>query len=79
MTIPELKELKASGEFHHATYRNIGTLHEGLYIYRRSADGFHGYKLAGAFNKMLDGQKLIDEAYTLVRETGVSVGSFGRG
>src|SRR5690349_4329613 len=49
MTLDELKALKESGEFHHATYRNFGTLHEGLWIYRRTPGFLRGFDVAGAF------------------------------
>lgn len=73
MTLQELQNLKTSGRFHHATYRNHGTLWEGLWIY----ECFNGtFKPAGAFFK--DNSE-IDAAYNLVRSSGVSVGSYGNG
>lgn len=75
MTIEELKQLLASGEFDHATYREIGTIWEGLYIYKKENSKV-GFNVAGCFNKA-DG--LADEAHELVRHTGVSVGSRGNG
>jgi len=74
MTINDLKALIASGEFHHATYRNQGTLWEGLHIYKKENNGFNGFTHAGMFPK-----EEHDEAYNLVRHTGVSLGSRGNG
>ena len=76
MTIDELKALKESGNFHHATYRNQNTLWEGLWIYQRDPQGFRGYSPAGAFFK--DSPDL-DAAYDVVHGTGVSLGAFGCG
>ena len=74
-----LKSLLESGEFHHATYRNIGTLWEGLWFYRKDPNGFRGYSVAGAVNKGADGEAVLDEAHELVRGTGISVGAYGLG
>ena len=71
-----LRALLASGEFHHATYRCQGTVWEGLWFYRRSADGFHGYDVAGCVPR---GDPDLDAAHALVAHTGISVGSYGRG
>jgi hypothetical protein len=71
-----LRKLFESGEFHHATYRNEGTLWEGLWFYRRKPDGFRGYEVAGCILK--DDQSL-DDAYRLIGGTGISRGSFGNG
>lgn len=76
MNLAELHCMLADGSFHHATYRCQGTLWEGLWIYRRSADGFRGYEVAGAF---LRGSADIDAAHDIVRGTGVSVGEYGGG
>jgi hypothetical protein len=75
--IEQLKELLASGEFHHATYRNQGTLWEGLHIYRKKEDGFLGYTHSGIIFGKNDPD--LEEAYQLVRHTGVSVGAYGSG
>ncbi len=75
MSLEQLKELLASGQFHHATYRNFGTLWEGLWIYRKY-DGLRGFKPAGCFGK---DSPLLHDAEELVRGTGVSVGAYGRG
>jgi len=77
MTLEQLKSLQDSGKFHHATYRELGTIWEGLYIYETDDDPkWVGYRLVGSFNKV-DG--LADVAYELVRASGVSLGAFGRG
>jgi hypothetical protein len=84
MTIAELKQLIADGRFHHATYRNHGTLWEGLWIYIHDAPGpnhkpgaWHPYfKPLGCFSK---NDPLLNEAYDIVRHTGVSVGRYGAG
>lgn len=72
----KLETLLASGTFHHATYRELGTLWEGLYIYAADADGFRGYKLVGSFGKH---DANLERATMLVRGFGTSVGSYGNG
>jgi len=74
MTIDQLKKILANGEFHHATYRDHGTLWEGLHIYVKEDNSFNGFTNAGFFPK-----ENHQEAYDLVRYTGVSVDSRGRG
>lgn len=49
MTLTTLKTMLEEGSFHHTTYRNIGTLWEGLHIYRKDANGFRGFSHAGFF------------------------------
>jgi hypothetical protein len=74
-----LEQLQASlrsGRFHHATYRNIGTVWEGLWFYEKDPNGFRGYSVAGYVNKT---DPDINKAHDLVRETGVSVGAYGQG
>lgn len=73
-----LKRLLESGEFHHATYRCIGTLWEGLWFYSRSSKGRRGFEVAGCINASMDAD-VLDEAHELVKGTGVSVGSYGAG
>jgi hypothetical protein len=75
MTLDELKSLKSSDKFHHATYRDHGTLWEGLWIYEKY-DGLRGFKPVGCFGK--DSPEL-DAAHNEVRGSGVSLGSFGNG
>lgn len=76
MTLDILKELLVMGTFHHATYRNIGTLWEGLWIYTKDEHGFRGYSVFGCFSKdSLD----LKKAQDMVKGTGVSVGSYGNG
>ncbi len=75
MNITELKALVDSGEFHHATYRNQGSIWEGLYIYKRY-HGLRGFDVAGQFGK---GSAELSAAHDLVAHTGVSVGEYGGG
>jgi len=72
----ELKRVLANGTFHHATYRNRGTVWEGLWVYLKDPDGFRGY--AVGFNISKDSPH-IDVAHDLCRGTGISVGSYGCG
>ena len=76
MTIAELKQSIASGKFHHATYRNQGTLWEGLWIYETDATKPRGFAPLGFFPGDTPEEK---EAHALVAHTGVSLGSFGNG
>jgi hypothetical protein len=76
MKLEDLKELLESGRFHHATYRNHGTLWEGLWIYEKDKNGFRGFSLVGAFGK--DSPDL-EAAENMVRGTGVSFGAYGEG
>lgn len=64
-----------SGKFHHATYRDIGKLWEGLWIYQKY-DGLRGFEPVGSFLK--DSPEL-ETAMELTRSTGISVSSYGRG
>ena len=75
MTLDELRRIIDDGEFHHATYRDIGRLFEGLVIYVKH-DGPVGFKPVWRFGK--DSPDL-DGAEEMVKHTGISVGSFGRG
>ncbi len=76
MTIAELTQMLAEGLFDHATYREIGSIWEGLWIYARNPNGFRGYSVAGCFNRDSPDLKAAE---ALVRGSGVSVGAFGRG
>jgi hypothetical protein len=76
MTLDSLRQLVADGTFHHATYRNRGTLWEGLWIYAKSPDGFRGFSLVGCFPKH---SADLDAAYALVRGTGISLSAYGQG
>jgi hypothetical protein len=76
LKLDELRELILSGQFHHATYRGMGTLWEGLWVYVKVEDSFRGFGPIGSFPK--DDPEL-DAAYEAVRGTGISVGSYGRG
>ena len=81
MTVEELKQLQESGEFHHATYRNVGKCWEGLYVYVRATEeqgGFRGFKLYGSFNNYYPQRNPeCEKAMELVK--GLHVGSFGNG
>ena len=77
MTILQLNELLNSGEFHHATYRNHGTVWEGLWIYLRDPNGFRGFSVAGCFN--ISDPDTLKQAEALCRCTCISVGSYGKG
>jgi hypothetical protein len=82
MTIEELKALRASGRFHHATYRNQGTLWEGLWVYENDPPPpgwtkWHpGYRPVGAFFK--DSPEL-EAACAELSGTGISLGRYGTG
>jgi hypothetical protein len=75
MTLDDLCLLVASGEFHHATYRDMGSIWEGLYIYARDPNGFNGFALTACFPK---GEQ-AEQAHAIVRHTGISVGAYGQG
>ena len=76
MKIAELQALLDSGTFHHATYREQGSIWEGLWIYAKDANGFRGYRVVGCFGK--DSPEL-QAASALVRGSGISIGAYGRG
>jgi hypothetical protein len=72
MTLEALKTLMESGEFHHATYRCMNSLWEGLWIYRRCETGFRGFEPAGCFYKASPD---LDAAYAVVAGTGCGCSS----
>ncbi len=75
--LAELRDLLATGKFHHATYRSIGTCWEGLHIYQRDENGYNGFTPAGLlFGK---GDPELEAALQLVAHTGYSVGAYGQG
>jgi hypothetical protein len=76
MTILELVRLQEEGTFHHATYRNSGTLWEGLYIYRKDPSALRGFLIAGVFPAS---DPSLHKAEDLCRGTGISVGAYGKG
>jgi len=76
MTLDQLHGLLNTKQFHHATYRNFGTLWEGLWIYAKTEGGFRGYTPAGCFPK---NDPDLEAAHELVRRTGISVGAYGQG
>ena len=76
--LEQLEQLLASGEFHHATYRCIGTVHEGLWFYRKAPSAKRGFEVVGCINARADAD-VIEQAQELVKNTGVSLGSYGNG
>ena len=74
ITIKQLKQLQAEGKFHHATYRQIGTLLEGLYVYEKEENGYNGFKQAGVIYK---DDASFNEAHKLVNC--VHVGAYRKG
>ena len=77
--IEELQHLLDTDQFHHATYRNQGTLWEGLWIYKKdgSSHGFRGFSLEMSFLK--SDPELMAQAEKLCAGTGISLGSYGQG
>lgn len=76
MTLQDLKDILDAGRFHHATYRNFGTVWEGLHIYVIDPKGMRGFSLAGSFNRRDPNLKAAED---MVAHTGVSIGAFGEG
>lgn len=84
-----LKRLIAEGQLHHATYRDQGTIFEGLWIYRKSETGHRGFEVAGCIPgrvgaEFCGGTKStnraeLDEAYALIGGGRLSVGAYGEG
>jgi hypothetical protein len=75
-TLADLSACLADGRFHHATYRDLNTIWEGLYVYLREDNGFNGFTVGGCFGKS---NPDLDAAHELVRHTGVSLGARGEG
>ena len=77
--IAALKTLLAEGRFHHATHRTGSGLWNGLWIYENDDPSSpFPYKPALCFYDS-EGRAQQDEAYSLVRHTGISVGARGQG
>ena len=76
--LDKLKSLIESGEFHHATYRNVGTIWEGLHFYRKDEKGFRGFSIAGCINKSF-GKEAMDKAHDILPSGSLSVGAYGEG
>lgn len=74
--IDELRALIASGELHHATYRNKGTVWEGIWFYPRDPKGFRGYGIPGCVSV---NDQDIEEAFRLLAGKGMHVGCYGGG
>jgi len=75
-TVADVKKLIETNEFHHASYRDIGTIWEGWHVYVKDTNGFNGFLLVGCIGK---NHPEIEQAYQLLRNTGYSVGSYGNG
>lgn len=74
----ELKDIMASGKFHHATHRYDGCL-SGLWIYTKATEaegGFRGFKLSG---KIDNDSIFADAAHQMISQTGYSTGYYGGG
>ena len=79
MKLDELQSLIESNRFHHATYRNLGTLWEGLYIYARDdSQDWIGYRLVDCFNAREQPSELRSAEDMIRQQTtgGIAVGSF---
>lgn len=74
MTLAELKVLRDSEEFHHATYRSEGTVWEGLWIYVKDVSAHRGFRQADFFPK---DHAELDAAFELLEDTFISRGSYG--
>ncbi len=86
--IEALKQMLAEGRFHHATNKHSGpAFGHGLYIYEKENNGFNGYRLAMSFyngnsytGNYNEQAKLEEqEAYELVRHTGICSGTYANG
>lgn len=75
MKLDELLALRTEGRFHHATYRGVGSLWEGLFIYPVQADGFRGF--GGPIGCFPKDDPDLDEAHKMC--PGSSVGAYGEG
>ena len=73
--LSDLQCLLDSGVFHHATYRDIGTVWEGLMVYVASNNSI-GYEPTMLFGKNNPDLRAAEE---MVRGTGISVGAYGQG
>lgn len=78
MTISELQNLLDRNEFHHATDKPNNGCWSGLFIYAK-ADNSMGFEHVGTFGTYKVSNPDYEVAYNMVRSTGVSVGSRGRG
>jgi len=74
--LDKLRGMMADGSLHHVTYRCRGTVWEGLWFYRKAADGFRGYEVAGCVNKNDPDYADAEEA---TRGIGIHVGAYGHG
>lgn len=76
--LERLKAMIADDTLHHATYRNRGTLWEGIWFYRKSNGhlSFQGYEVAGCVNKC---DPDYEAAYEVLAGKGIHVGAYGGG
>jgi hypothetical protein len=72
-TLDRLKELKATGEFHHATARQQGSRTD-LFIYRKEDNGFNGFAWDCSTSSWNDDYKAVNDLIT-----GLHVGHYGAG
>jgi hypothetical protein len=75
-SLGKLQALIASGQLHHATYRNRGTVWEGIWVYRKAADGFRGYEVETG---ILKSDPDYERAYEVLQGKGLHVGAYGGG
>lgn len=67
MTIDKLKDLIASGKFHHSTTRT--EMARGLHIYAKPPPGYPwGFEYVGMFSD--SDPATLDQAYAVLREMG---------
>lgn len=76
--VDKINSWKASGEFHHATFRQQGARSD-LYVYLKKTNGFNGFDLAKLSLSSWDEPSVWESAQAAVSSTGYSVGSYGRG
>jgi hypothetical protein len=77
--IEQLKALCNSGKFHHATYRDIGTLWEGLRVFPKEENGFNGFGWSRLFFGKDDPELVAAQDYLRSVNVGTHLGSFGNG
>lgn len=70
--LDDVRDLVASGRFHHATVRTIGM--PRIWVYAKNPDGFRGYTLVGSIADTVGNHN-----YFISIGHGVSVGSYGVG
>lgn len=73
--LDHLRDLLSEDSLHHATYRNHGSIWEGLYIYIKSSKNFR-FEPCLVFGK---NDPDLTAAENIVRHTGISFGAYGKG